>query len=492
MANEKNKKSSIDLSTFTKSVDRMIATSDRSYDGKLSFRKGDLYYNYTREEISQILERGDTDNLRSLSRSFCYLNGFYKRFLIYYATLLKYIYILIPHVKDGYKIEDKKCFDLYRKSLNFIDVINIKTLSKHVAIKVLIEGAYYGVLRSFGSNSYAVQDLPADYCRSRFNNQDNVAIVEMNVSYFDKLHDKNTKDQVLKAYPKELRDGYWNHKNHGGDKWVIITPGDGLYFKLFDERPVFANIIPAVIDFNDYRKIEKEKDEQELHNLLVQRLPIEDGELVFDPEEAEEIHRGAVDMLRGNRGLDVLTTFAEVKLESTESNRSVVTNNLEKIEKSIYSEAGVSKQLFNAEGNTALANSIINDMSMMLVLGDQIANWVKFNLNAKFGNSIISFGYTCLPISHYNEQDVRRDALAMAQAGYSFLLPALAFDLSQNDLLDIKNLEINALHLDKVMKPLASSFTQSAGGANTDLTKVNELPDQKKSEKTIENNDSAS
>ena len=107
-------------------------------------------------------------------------------------------------------------------------------------------------------------------------------------------------------------------------------------------------------------------------------------------------------------------------------------------------------------------------MSMMMVLADQIANWIKFNINSKFGNSIIKFNYICLPISYYNEKDVRKDALGMAQAGYSFLIPALTFDLTQSDLLDIKNLEINALQLDKVMVPLASSFTQSAAGANPD------------------------
>ena len=85
---------------------------------KITFLKVNQYYNYTKEEILSIIENGDIDSLRELSRSFCYSSGFYKRFLIYYATLLKYIYLLVPHVKDGYKIEDEKCFNLYRKALN--------------------------------------------------------------------------------------------------------------------------------------------------------------------------------------------------------------------------------------------------------------------------------------------------------------------------------------------------------------------------------------
>nr|DAH17873.1 MAG TPA: portal protein [Caudoviricetes sp.] len=59
-------------------------------------------------------------------------------------------------------------------------------------------------------------------------------------------------------------------------------------------------------------------------------------------------------MLKGNSNMDVLTTPADVKVESLESNRSTVSNNLEKIANSIYDEAGISKQLFSADNNTSL------------------------------------------------------------------------------------------------------------------------------------------
>ncbi|MBO5445871.1 hypothetical protein J6A34_00005, partial [bacterium] len=186
-----------------------------------------------------------------------------------------------------------------------------------------------------------------------------------------------------------------------------------------------------------------------------------------------------------------------IKLEDMESNRSVVTNNLEKIEKSIYSEAGVSKGLFAAEGNTALEKSITNDMSLMMILAEKIANWVKFLIESKFGDNQISFRVAPLPISQYNESTVRQDSLSLAQSGYSFLIPMLTLDLEQSDLVDLKNLEINALQLNKIMIPLASSFTTSSGDPTTanpeeNPKKVNELPDDQKTEKTIENLESQS
>jgi hypothetical protein len=36
--------------------------------------------------------------------------------------------------------------------------------------------------------------------------------------------------------------------------------------------------------------------------------------LVFEPDEAEAMHEGAVDMLRNNSDLDVLTTYNNVDL----------------------------------------------------------------------------------------------------------------------------------------------------------------------------------
>ena len=487
----------INIDTFRKSITSMIATSEQSLNGSTSFKKGINFSQYSREEILSIIETGTPEQLREASLFYLYTSGFYRRFLIYYATLLKYVYLLIPHMKGTKKIEDKKYFQKYSDALQYMQKLNLKTLSKHIAIRVLAEGAYYGVLRDFGTDGFVVQDLSAKYCRSRFKNQYNVDIVEMNVSYFDTIRDQQTRIETIKGFPKEIRKGYNDYKNRGADKWVMIEPGNGLYFTLVDERPFFATIIPAIIDFKDYRILEKEKDTQELNSLLIQKLPIEDGELVFDPEEMEEVHRGAVKMLANNGHTDVLTTAADVKLEDMESNRSVIANNLEKIEKSIYSEAGVSKQLFAAEGNVALEKSITNDMALMMILMDKIANWVQYLVMNKFSDNQISFRVAALPISHYNESSVRQDALSLAQSGYSFLVPMMTLDLEQSDLVDLKNLEINALKLNQIMIPLASSFTTSSGDPTTadpehDPKRVNQKPDDQKSDKTLENLESGS
>lgn len=486
-----------DLSKFKKSIAGMIATSNASYNGNTSFRKASEVGQYTKEEVLDILQTGDPDQLREVSTFYYYSNGFYRRLLTYYATMLLYTYVVIPKMSDSSKEMDKKSRKKYDQSLSFLSSLKIKDLCGQIAIKVLAEGAYYGVLRDYGADGIAVQSLPAKYCRSRFKNQQNIDIVEMDITYFDSIRDKKTREEALASYPKEIRKGYNTYKNGTGvSKWVMIEPGDGLYFNLYEERPFFFNVLPAIIDFEQYREIEKTKDLKDTKGLLIQKLPVEKGELVFDPEEAEEIHKGTVEMLRSNKEIDVLTTFADVDLADLQGARSVIVNNLDKIERTIYSEAGTSKQLFAAEGNIALANSIKNDLSLIMTLADKISNWLGYNVNVRYSDKGVSFKTLILPITYYNSTDMKKDTLEMAQSGYSFILPFLCLGLEQSDLSDLKKLEIGVLKLNEIMIPLASSFTQSntAGaaktpGKETDPAEVNKKPVEKQDDKTIKNND---
>jgi hypothetical protein len=114
-----------------------------------------------------------------------------------------------------------------------------------------------------------------------------------------------------------------------------------------------------------------------------------------------------------------------------------------------------------------------------------MAQWLKYQIMLRFSNENVSFSVAALPITYYNETEMRKDALSLAQSGYSFIIPMMTFDLEQRDLIDLKKLEINALQLNKIMIPLASSFTTSSGNPNQE--DVNKIDDDQKSDKTIQN-----
>jgi hypothetical protein len=101
-------------------------------------------------------------------------------------------------------------------------------------------------------------------------------------------------------------------------------------------------------------------------------------------------------------------------------------------------------------------------MAFMQGLIDKYSIFVTEILNMLFSNKKVNFKYTILPITYHNAFKYTDNALKLANAGYSFLLPAVAMDLSQRDLTNIKELENDILELPQLLIPLQSAFTQGA------------------------------
>jgi hypothetical protein len=67
-------------------------------------------------------------------------------------------------------------------------------------------------------------------------------------------------------------------------------------------------------------------------------------------------------MLARAIGVDVLTTFTDVDaINISDSNTATTTDDLEKVERSVFNTLGVSQNLFNTDGNLSLEKSILND-----------------------------------------------------------------------------------------------------------------------------------
>ena len=53
--------------------------------------------------------------------------------------------------------------------------------------------------------------------------------------------------------------------------------------------------------------------QEEIRKIIVQKIPhLSDGRLLFEPDEDLEIHTGTVGMLKGNKNVSVMTTYADV------------------------------------------------------------------------------------------------------------------------------------------------------------------------------------
>jgi hypothetical protein len=110
----------------------------------------------------------------------------------------------------------------------------------------------------------------------------------------------------------------------------------------------------------------------------------------------------------------------------------------------------------------------------MMILGNKYSTFISNLVNELFANANVSFKYTILPITYYNESTYITDSFKLAQSGYSFILPALALGFSQRDIGNIKDLENDVLKLGERLIPLASAYTQSAAAqeSKTEGTKT--------------------
>ena len=257
---------------------------------------------------------------------------------------------------------------------------------------------------------------------------------------------------------------------------------------MLDGRPFFINVIPATIQYDEAVDIEKARNLEEIKKIIVQKIPhLADGMLLFEPDEAAEMHAGTCGMMKGNKNVSVLTTYADTTAIASHSSNETAASGLENMKKNIYNEAGTSGQLFASDGSNTLEASVKNDIALMMYLANKFATFVSNIVNSLYSNGNVNFKYQILPVSIHNEEKYVDSAFKLAQFGYSALYPAIAMGISQRDLINIKSLENDVLDISKYLIPLSSSHTQS--GANKEGGRPQKEEDEK-AEKTIKNEES--
>ena len=119
------------------------------------------------------------------------------------------------------KTEDDALQNFY-KILLFLDNSNLKKLFGKIALKVVRDGCFYGYIIP-KEKRVNIQDLPIDYCRSRFE-INNRPVVEFNMKYFDeKFKDATLRQRILKVFGPEFEKGYRMYKK---DLLPPQFPGD--------------------------------------------------------------------------------------------------------------------------------------------------------------------------------------------------------------------------------------------------------------------------
>lgn len=452
-----------------------------------SLRNADRSYGDKNSVLRALADR-DYETLREISKYFYATNGIYRRVCDYAAFMYRYDWYLEPEIFDT-EVKATVVNSDFSKILDYIDKSHLKKVCGDIAKKIIIEGAYYGYAVPT-SDKIVIQELPINYCRSRYNVGDMPAI-EFNMRFFDEqFTDINYRLRVLELFPEEFKKGYVLYKkgklqpDYIGDtfgSWYLLEPGNTIKFSLGpDDTPIFVNSIPQILDLDAAQDLDRRKQMQKLLKILIQKLPMDkNGDLIFDIDEARDIHNNAIEMLSRAIGVDVLTTFADISVEDmSDNNTTTTTDDLKKVERTVYNSLGISQNLFNTDGNLSLEKSILNDEATLRqiilqfeIFFDRLVQ--KKNPHKKKYNFKLRF----LETTQYNYKEIAKMYKEQVQLGYSKMLPQIALGHAQSSILNTAYFENEILNLSEIMVPPMSSNTMNADGLVT-------LSDRKQAKKT--------
>ena len=498
-----------DFTTFKKSLDDISAISLNEYDRR--WKKVSKGERKTSEEIDEILLKDNEEELRELSRLYWNISGLYRRLIEYMATMLTYDVLIIPKMNSTKTPDKDKLLNTLTNASYFIDNLDIEQELPRIFTTMLVDGVYYGFFKECDNGRTIFQDLSPDYCRTRYKSANNLPVLEFDLTYFITIEGREatTKVDELALYPKYVVKAYEKYfkkvtkidrkgktvinskKDLEQGRWLIIPDSLGIVFYYKDTKPFFATVIKSIEDLNEYKGIEKALDKQELKKILLQRIPMDsNGELLFTLEEAEEIHKAAVKMLRNNPDVDVFTSLAETEILDLQDSKQANRDNLEKIERSFYNEAGVSKNLFASDGTTALDYSQVADFALAYDMSKIFATFLSYHSNRKFVDKKFFLEVTILPITHYNREKIFELYLKGAQYGYSKIMTGVAAGIKQSNLLNLNTLENDYLDLASKMVPLQSSHTTSGKDIEAEEGGAPKKDGMEKSDKTRQNEES--
>lgn len=471
--------------------------------------------------VCEALVTNNIPVIRAISNFFYRTNGIYQKIINYYATMYRYDWYMVAEPFTQTVNETKVVAD-FNKTLNYFDNSNIKRLCGEFSLQILKDGVYYGYAYE-GSDGIVIQELPWQWCRSRFKIR-GIPAVEFDMKFFDtKYPSAGYRMQVLDLFPPEFKKGYQLYKqgklpaddlyvSDGTEKghWYLLDPECAFKMSIFgtNDLPFFVNAIPEIIDLGIAQGIERQRQLQQLLKILVQKLPLDkNGDLIFDIDEAKDIHQNAVEMLSRCVGVDVLTTFADIEaIDVSEANSVAKDNSLDNAERTVYNALGVSKNLFNTEGNLALEKSVLADEGSLrdLILQYE-ALFNKIALKRTSNKKKWIFKFYMLYTTQYNYQTLSKMYKEQDQVGFSKMLPQIALGQSQSFILNTAYFENSLLHLSEIMLPplmsstLSSADVRDLGGGNKSNNNENsgstggrpKKNQDELSEKTIQNQESA-
>lgn len=399
---------------------------------------------------------------KQLRKAIVYINGaspHFRRLIQYFAGLSDLSYVVSPYRIDPKHTNAKSIARNYRKTLNTMSAINIKTQGPKILTVCLREDTYYGTMW-VTNDSITFQQLPSDYCAIS-TIEGNVLNVTFDFSYFD------SRKALLEYYPPEFKTKYAIYEKNKTTRWIELDSPTSFAIKCAEDIldysiPPFAGLLREIYDIEDYKQLKLTKTALENYAMIVMTLPMDDdGGWKMDLDKAKEFWRNLDSVLPEEVG-SVLSPM-EIKKISFERTTSGDTDTIAEAEQNMFTAAGVSSLLFNNDkaSANALSLSIKADQAITFGIVKSIENVInRFLQSQSYGKN---FKVTFLDVSPYNRKEAGEAYLKACQYGVPMVSYYCASQgLGQAEMDCMNFLENEILDVKSTFIPLQSSSTQSS------------------------------
>lgn len=416
---------------------------------------------FTKDDITTYLSRPAT-NEANLRKAVIYMYGaspHFRRLIQYFAGLTDLSFFVSPYGIDPSASNVSTVNRNYRKVLNTMSSMNVRSQFPKILTTCLREDVFYGTMW-VTTDSIIIQQLPSDFC-SISSIEQNVLNATFDFSYFD------SRQELLEFYPDEFNEKYKMYLSDRTKKWIELDSPKSFAIKCNNDildyaMPPFAGILREVYDLEDYKQLKLSKTELENYAMIDMKLPMDkEGNWLLDYDKAVDFWRNLDSVLPEEIG-SVLTPM-DIDKTTFERPNSSNSNVIAEAEQNLFTAAGVSSLLFNNEkaSANALSLSIKADQSITYGIVKSIEDMVnRFIQSQSFGKK---FKVTFIDSSPFNRKEVGDQYLKGLQYGLpTVTMYAASQGLSQSEF-DLMNfLETDVLGLKEKLSPLRSSNTLSS------------------------------
>ena len=422
---------------------------------------------YSKDDITTYLSNPYTYQ-KQLRKAITYIYGassHFRRLIQYFTGLSDFAYVVSPYKIDPKSANVNSVNRNYRKVLNALSAMNVRSQFPKILTVCLREDTFYGTMWVTNDN-ITIQQLPSDYCAVS-TIEGNVLNVTFDFTYFDAY------SQYLEYYPTEFQTKYAIYQGNRRMRYQELDSPTSFAIKCNNDileysLPPFVGLLREVYDLEDYKQLKLTKTTLENYAMLVMTIGMnDDGDWQIDLDKAKEFWKNLDSVLPEEIG-SILTPMPINKISFEKSNTGD-TNTISEAEQNLFSAAGVSSLLFNNDkaSANALLLSIKADQAITYGIVKSIEDAVNRYIQAQsYGKN---FKVTFLDCSPYNRKELSDSYLKACQYGIPMISYfAAASGLSQAELDSMSFLENEVLGLTDMFKPLQSSSTISSSGSSTD------------------------